>query len=143
MASTFALSKSCWVLYIIVCLLVFDSLQSLLLLTAIDALIPCHCCGNHSSSIQCPHDIHISNVLVPVPSRLGQEALQYTFPFVLSNISQILQLFLCAASKILTSSHMLPHLHTYVTSLVSFHLHWIPLDIHSYIEFKMHCLMFL
>ena len=123
MASTFSRSKSCWVLHRTVFLLVFDSLQSLLLLTSIDALIPCHCCGNHFSSVQFPHDIHLCNVLVPVPSRLCQEALQYTFPFVLSNISQILQLFLCAASKILTSSHMLPCLHTYVTSLLSFHLH--------------------
>ena len=120
MASTFALSKSRWVLHKTVCLLVFDSLQSLLLLTSIDGLIPYHCCGNHSSSVQCPHDIHICNVLVLVPSRLCQEALQYTFPFVLSNSSQILQFFLRATSKILTSSHMLPHLHTYVTSLLYF-----------------------
>ena len=117
MASTFSLSKSHWVLHRTVCLLVFDSLQYLLLLTAIDALFSCHYCGNCSSSVQFPHDIHLCNVPVPVPSRLCQEALQYTFPFVLSNISEILQ-FLCATSKILTSSHMIPHLHTYVIPAV-------------------------
>ena len=143
MASTFSLSKSRWVLHRTVCLLVFDSLQSLLLLTATDSLIPRHYYGSHSSFVQCPHDIHICNVLVPIPSRLCQEALQYTFPFVLSNISQILQLFLLAASKIMKFSHMLPRLHTYFTSMLSFHLHWLPPDIHSSIKFQMHCLLFL